>query len=218
MLGVRLDSGDLVELSREARRMLDEAGFPEAAIVASGDLDEYAIGALKKNGAQITVWGVGTKLVTAYDDPSLGGVYKLAAIRDEDGAWSDRVKLSDDVGKTSNPGVQQVRRLRRRGRFVGDVIYDERLGLSEPVAAVSLSTPEQEIPLPAGAEGEDLLQPVFRDGVCLHEPPTIEEARAHAQDQLRMIGEAEYPVGLDARLHKVKQRLMAKHGVTAVAD
>ncbi len=171
MLGVRLDSGDLVELSREARRMLDEAGFPDAAIVASGDLDEYAIASLKKDGAQIAVWGVGTKLVTAYDDPALGGVYKLAAIRDENGAWSDRVKLSDDVDKSSNPGVQQVRRLRVGGRAVGDVIYDERLGLSEPFEAVTLTSPERPVELPADAEGEDLLQPVFRDGVCLHEPP-----------------------------------------------
>ena len=219
MLGVRLDSGDLVELSRETRRMLDEAGFPEAAIVASGDLDEYAITALKKAGATVAVWGVGTKLVTAYDDPSLGGVYKLAAVRDEDGAWSDRVKLSDDVDKISNPGVQQVRRLSIGGRFVGDVIYDERLALNDPPEASTLTGPDRAISFPAEATGEDLLQPVFRDGVCLHEPPSLDEARAHAQEQQRAIGDAAgYPVGLEKRLHATKQRLLAKYGVTVAAD
>ncbi len=219
MLGVRLDSGDLVELSRQARTMLDEAGFPDAAIVASGDLDEYVIAALKKDGAKASVWGVGTKLVTAYDDPSLGGVYKLGAIRDESGAWSDRVKLSDDVDKTSNPGVQQVRRLRLGGRFVGDVIYDERIGLSDPIEGLTLTSPERAVSLPAEAEGEDLLQPLFRDGVCLHEPPSLDEARAHAQDQQRAIpAPADYQVGIEKRLHAAKQRLLAKYGVTVAAD
>ena len=219
LLGVRLDSGDLAGLSREARRMLDEAGFPDAAIVASGDLDEYAIAALKRNGARVSVWGVGTKLVTAYDDPSLGGVYKLAAIRDESGEWSDRVKLSDDVDKISNPGVQQVRRLRVGGRFVGDVIYDERLGLGDPLEAVALSGPERSVSLPADAEGEDLLTPVFRDGACLHEPPGLDEARTRAQDQQRALAApADYVVAIEKQLHLVKQRLLARHGVTAAAD
>ncbi|MEZ5393196.1 MAG: nicotinate phosphoribosyltransferase [Bryobacterales bacterium] len=115
MLGIRLDSGDLAELSRQARRMLDDAGFTEARVFASGDLDELRIEELRREGAQIAVWGVGTKLVTAYDEPALGGVYKLGAIRDN-GEWSDRLKLSDDVDKISNPGVQQVRRFRVDGR------------------------------------------------------------------------------------------------------
>lgn len=205
MMGIRLDSGNLVELSREARRMLDEAGFPEAVIVGSGDLDERLIADVKRRGAKIGMWGVGTKLVTAYDDPALGGVYKLGAIRDEQGAWSDRLKLSDDVDKISNPGVQQVRRLSAGDRFTRDVIYDERHGLD--------------------GEGEDLLVPVFRDGVCLHEPPTLVEIRERAAEQRRRMDasvlslepKGDYPVDLEAGLLETKRRLAAKYGVSVAA-
>ena len=104
MVGVRLDSGDLAKLSIEARKLLDEAGFERAAIVASNDLDELEIERLKQGGATIAVWGVGTNLVTAKDQPALGGVYKLAAIEDESGDWQPKVKLSEQEIKTSNPG------------------------------------------------------------------------------------------------------------------
>lgn len=105
LAGVRLDSGDLARLSQAARAMLDAAGFPNAAVVASNDLDEHEIAALRRGGARISVWGVGTRLVTAYDQPALGGVYKLAAIRrGADAAWEYRVKLSEDPIKVSNPG------------------------------------------------------------------------------------------------------------------
>ena len=97
MVGVRLDSGDLAYLSMEARKLLDAAGFPNAAIVASNDLDEGVIASLKDQGAQIAVWGVGTKLVTAYDQPALGGVYKLGAIQSDDGTWVPKVKLSEQA-------------------------------------------------------------------------------------------------------------------------
>ena len=110
MVGIRLDSGDLAYLSIEARKILDEGGFPRAAIVASNDLDEHIIASLKQQGAAIAVWGVGTKLATAYDQPALGGVYKLAAIRKPGEAWQYKVKLSEQVIKTSIPGILQVRR------------------------------------------------------------------------------------------------------------
>src|SRR6185295_7194692 len=127
--GIRLDSGDLAWLSVEARRILDEAGFPKALIVASNDLDEHLIQSLKVEGAAIDVWGVGTKLATAYDQPALGGVYKLAAVRRPGQAWTYRVKLSEQTVKVSTPGIQQVRRFVAGGEFMADAIYDEELGL-----------------------------------------------------------------------------------------
>ncbi len=125
MIGIRLDSGDLAWLSAEARRMLDEAGFTEAKIMASNELDEQIIGSLKEQGATINVWGVGTRLVTAYDQPALGGVYKLAALRDEQGHWQPKVKLSEQAVKISTPGILQVRRFMKPGEAIGDVIFDE---------------------------------------------------------------------------------------------
>ena len=125
MIGIRLDSGDLAWLSIEAREILDEAGFPNAVILASNDLDENIIASLKDQGAKIDAWGVGTRLVTAHDDPALGGVYKLSAIRRPGGPWEPKMKLSEQAVKISNPGVLQVRRYRRDGECAGDVIFDE---------------------------------------------------------------------------------------------
>src|SRR6266536_1086932 len=124
MIGVRLDSGDRVALSIEARRMLDKAGFTNAKIVCSGDLDEYMITDLKKRGAKIDIWGVGTKLATGQPDAALGGIYKLSAIRWPGGEWQYRIKLSDEAAKTSCPGLLQVRRFQQPdGRFIADAIY-----------------------------------------------------------------------------------------------
>lgn len=128
LVGIRLDSGDLAYLSIEARRILDVGGFPQAVIVASNDLDETIIESLKHQGAKIAVWGVGTKLATAYDQPALGGVYKLGAIRDDDGQWQPKMKLSAQSLKRSIPGILQVRRFTTTDSFVADMIYDEQLG------------------------------------------------------------------------------------------
>ena len=117
MLGIRLDSGDLAWLSIEARRILDDAGFQAATIVASNDLDEHIIASLVAQGAKIDVYGVGTRLITAYDEPALGGVYKLGAIRDAAGAWQPRIKVSEQTIKTSNPGILQVRRYTIDGQY-----------------------------------------------------------------------------------------------------
>jgi len=132
LLGIRLDSGDLAELSKGGRALLDEAGFQNTKIIASNDLDEYAITELKKNGACIDTWGIGTKLVTAFDQPALGGVYKLGAIRDKNGEWQARVKLSNDLIKVSNPGILQIARSKDDdGHILEDIIFDETLGLSD---------------------------------------------------------------------------------------
>ncbi|WAS97003.1 nicotinate phosphoribosyltransferase [Nannocystis punicea] len=215
MAGVRLDSGDLAALSVAAREILDAAGLEQAAIVASNDLDEREIAALKAKGAAIGVWGVGTRLVTAYDQPALGGVYKLAALRGREG-WEYRIKLSEEPVKVSNPGVQQVRRFADpAGRLLGDLIYEEGLGLHG--AGVRVDAAGEFAP-PAGASVEDLLVPVLRAGRQVYEPPPLAEVRARTQAQLqrldpavrRIEAPATYPVALDRPLADLKARLMAE--------
>ncbi len=215
LLGIRLDSGDFATLSRTARGMLDEAGFPGAAIVASGDLDEERIELLLQSGACIDVWGVGTRLVTAHDQPALGGVYKLAALRDTDGNWTYKLKLSEQGSKSSDPGILQVRRLQTAaGRFAADVIYDEPSGLSAPLQLVPLESDLAQLP-PAHAGHQDLLIPVFRGGRPVYSPPSAGEARGVAQaqfascdDSLLAIRNARpYLVGRDHRLFDLRSRL-----------
>jgi len=226
LLGIRLDSGDLAWLSIQARKLLDEAGFPKAEIVASNDLDESIITSLHEQGAQIGVWGVGTKLATAYDDAALGGVYKLSAVRDPGGPWRHRIKLSEQVIKISTPGILNVRRFREGGVFSGDLIWDESTGLpkdGEPVLVDPLD-PTRRKRMPAGAEGEDLLVPVFRNGKCVYAPPDATAARARAQLQLegfhagikRFVNPHVYPVGLEKSLYDFKTRLILEtRGVKA---
>jgi len=206
MMGVRLDSGDLGALGKEARRILDEGGFPDAVVVASNDLDEHRITALKAAGAPIGLWGVGTRLVTAKDQPALGGVYKLAAIRDEHGAWQDRIKLSDTPIKISNPGIQQVlRRMDAHGRFVGDVLVDVR----DPAPAP-----------PPGTTQAPLLVPVLRGRDLACELPTVHAIRARTAAQLAALPEpckaltapAPYPTELSAPLLARKRALLAHNG------
>lgn len=217
MVGVRLDSGDLAELSIGARKILDEAGFPEARIVASNDLNDRSIQALKARGATIAVWGVGTKLATCYDQPALGGVYKLAAIRGEDGEWDFKVKLSEQLIKVSNPGRIQVRRFFRDGRAVGDMLYN----LEQEVSEDHLMDPViagQQLPLPAHDSYEDLLVPVFEKGRRIYEVPSTAGSRARgiaqrttfAPEILALDPDTVYPVGLEANLSQLKTDLIRK--------
>ncbi|MCB9755048.1 MAG: nicotinate phosphoribosyltransferase [Myxococcales bacterium] len=217
MVGVRLDSGDLAALSIKARALLDEAGFPNASIVASNDLDEYRIAELKQGGATIGVWGVGTRLATAYDQPALGGVYKLAAIRARaEDPWQYKVKLSEQAIKVSNPGLQQVRRFSRDGAPVADLIYEQGLGPSR--AGASLRDPTDAITLEEGLDEEDLLVPTMRGGARVYESPPIADARARALAQLAAFSPAQrdherpaaYPVGLERRLQELKDTLIAR--------
>jgi nicotinate phosphoribosyltransferase len=216
MLGVRLDSGDLGPLSIAAREILDEAGLRDAAIVASNDLDEYEIDRLKREGAKINMWGVGTHLATAYDQPALGGVYKLSALRNEPGAWDYKIKLSNEPIKVSNPGILQVRRFRSAGSFVADAIYDEAAGITAAARIVSLDD-GRAISLPDGVENEDLLVPVFERGKLVYAVPSAAEARSRAREQLALLPDsvqvlksaAAYPVGLEQGLDERKRRLMS---------
>src|SRR5882672_7744457 len=174
MIGVRLDSGDGVALSIEARRMLDKAGFANAKIVGSGNLDEYTITDLKQRGAKIDVWGVGTKLATGQPDAALGGIYKLGAIRRPGGEWQYRIKLSEELEKASVPGSLQVRRFCQPDeRFMADAIYETDHGVSEPCEIVDVET-EDKTKIPRHTRYSDLLVPIFRAGRLVYEVPNIE--------------------------------------------
>ena len=218
MVGVRLDSGDLAYLSIEARRILDEGGFPKASITASNDLDEHLITSLKQQGAQIRVWGVGTRLVTAYDHPALGGVYKLTAVREPGEDWDYKVKLSEQAIKISNPGIQQVRRFRDDAGFAADMIFDEETGVAEPAVLVDPMDLTRRKEIPAEAPFEDLLVPVFRAGRRVYAPPPLSEIRRRVTDQLagfhggvkRFANPHRYPVGLEQQLFSLKTRLILK--------
>ncbi len=219
--GIRLDSGDLAELSIAARGLLDDAGFPKAAIVASNDLDENLIASLKAQGACINVWGVGTKLVTAYDQPALGGVYKLGAIRRADGTWDHKIKLSEQPIKVSNPGILQVRRYRdTNGHPIGDVIYDSSkptiLDQANSPSAIDHVDPTHLWQPTEAATHEDLLVPVVQGGKA--QPPIpIVEIQARAKQQLaafpagmkRFLNPHSYFVGLAEDLHRSKLDLIA---------
>ncbi len=217
MIGIRLDSGDLAALSRDARRMLDEAGFPEAAIVASNNLDEHRIAELKARGSEITIWGVGTRLATGHSDGALGGVYKMSALSAPNGGWQPKVKLSQDPGKSSSPGRQQIRRFRAPdGEMVGDLIYDEDTGLESPPSGRRRDGTV--VAIPESASGEDLLAPVFRQGRRVGELPGVDTARQKTLEQLDALPSdvlalrdpGTYAVGLERRLYELKERLTAQ--------
>lgn len=216
MVGVRLDSGDLAWLSAEARKLLDAAGFPKAAIVASNDLDERTIASIKDQGGAITVWGVGTKLVTAFDQPALGGVYKLAAVREPGGAWKPRIKLSEQAVKVSNPGMQNVRRFIRDGEAVGDVIWDELHAPPATWTMVDPADPTRRKDMPADAVAHDLLQPIYRNGGLVYQRPRLIDTRSRTHEQLGLLHAGirrfdnphTYPVGLELGLHERKTALL----------
>jgi nicotinate phosphoribosyltransferase len=194
MRGVRLDSGDLSKLSKESRRLLDEAGLEDAMVFASGDLDEFTIADLVRDGASIDGFGVGTKLVTSKDAPSLGGVYKLVAVA-KDGEWDPRIKLSKE--KATYPGPKQVYRYSDGpdGEFTRDVI----------------ATAEE-----AAHDGaEPLLETVMEDGEPVGEPPELSDIRDRARRELERLPEqyrritdfAEYPVEISRALDEKFQRV-----------
>jgi nicotinate phosphoribosyltransferase len=216
--GIRLDSGDLAWLSIQAREMLDAAGFADANIVASNDLDENLIDSLKAQGSRINVWGVGTRLVTGGDQAALGGVYKLSAVRDENGEWEPRLKLSEQTIKISDPGILQVRRFQRGGENVADVIYDVATNLEEGCMLVDPADPLKRTRLSKSTSGRDLLHPLVRAGRRVSDLPDIHQVRANVQGGLqgfhsgikRFVNPHLYPVGLEASLHERRAELIAQ--------
>lgn len=224
--GIRIDSGDLAWLSVRAREMLDEAGFGATRIYASNELDEHTIESLKDQGAAIDIWGVGTRLVTGHDQPALGGVYKLAAIRRPGEQWIPRIKVSEQAAKVTTPGLLRVRRyLDAQGEPSGDMLYDE---LTMPRADVVMVDPADETRrtvYAADAGYEELLVPVFDKGRLVYDPPTIMESRERTRAQLaalhpshqRFLNPHEYKVGVEIGLHERKTALIrAARGIEQV--
>jgi nicotinate phosphoribosyltransferase len=218
MIGIRLDSGDLAWLSIEARKILDEAGFPAALIMASNELDEHIIASLKEQGATIACWGVGTRLATAYDEPALGGVYKLSALRHRGGEWQHRVKVSEVTAKISNPGILQVRRFFEDGHAVGDMIFDELQPSHDGSTMVDPLDMTRRKTIAADAAGENLLTAILRGGRRVCNSPSLEDIRGRVEEQLalfhdgvkRFVNPHRYPVGLERGLHERKTELILK--------
>jgi nicotinate phosphoribosyltransferase len=218
LTGIRLDSGDLTFLSREARKMLDEAGFDRARILGSSDLDEWLIESIKKQGAEIDVWGVGTRLVTSYSCPALGGVYKLSAIF-EDGLLRPKLKVSDDPEKTTNPGVKKVYRFYDEKNFMrGDAIVfeDESLAKGQPVRVFHPMLSHISKIYPAQFEREEILVPIIQGGKRVYQNPTLKEIQEKTLRSLthlrpehkRLQNPHLYHVSLGEKLFQKKQELL----------
>lgn len=222
--GIRLDSGDLAYLSKKARKMLDEAGYPEAIISASNDLDENLIESLKAQGACITSWGVGTNLITSESQPSFGGVYKLAATYSDDGKWVPKIKLSENSEKITNPGNKQIYRIIEKdsGKVFADYIAledetfseKEDLVLFDPIDTWKKST------LKGGSyEMRPLLVPIFLGGKLVYNCPSVEEIKAHCkreQESLweecrRLTNPHAVHVDLSDKLYEMKKGLLAQY-------
>ena len=219
--GIRLDSGDLAYLSKKARKMLDDAGFTDATICASNDLDEYLLHDLKMQGAAIDSWGVGTNLITSKDCPSFGGVYKLAAIQNEDGEFVPKIKVSENTEKITNPGNKTIYRIydKETGKIRADLIcfageeYDtnEDLMLFDPVDTWKKTK------LPGGSYTmREILVPVFKNGECVYKSPSVMEIAAYCRQEKDTLWEETkrlfYPhrvyVDLSQKLYDVKKSLL----------
>lgn len=216
MVGIRLDSGDLAYLSIISRKMLDEAGFPDAKIVASNELDENVIKELKQQGAKITVWGVGTNLITGKDQPALDGVYKLSAVRDPGQPWQYKLKLSEQMMKISNPGILQVRRYHNEQENVADVIYDIATDVSQGCTIVDPLDATRQKFIGHHLQSHDLLVPILREGKLIYKFPGIHEIRKNTQTELslfhpgvkRFLNPHQYVVGMEKSLYEKKVELI----------
>lgn len=218
LLGIRLDSGDLAYLSIEARRILDQNGFKDAFIVASNELDETILNELKRQGAQITVWGVGTSLVTSANQPALDGVYKLSAIRDKGGEWKDKLKLSEQMVKISNPGLLQIKRFMHGEGYQADCLYDIRKPITEETVIVDPFDPTRQKQIPNYMQGIDLLEPIIQNGKRVYEFPALKSIREKTQKELsrfhsgikRFINPHQYVVGMDVDYYNRKVEQIRK--------
>lgn len=219
LAAIRIDSGDLSWRAIEARKMLDEAGLFDTGIVLSNDLDEYTIKSIKDSGAKVTSWGVGTKLATAYDQPALGGVYKLAAKRKGDGPWEDCVKVSGQAAKLTVPGVLDVRRYyHESGLLAGDMVFD----INKGVALEYIVDPADELRQKdlKGKRFVTLLEPLARGGkvVLKEEYRDAMIAQAYCKEQLATLDESQkrilnphsYPVGLEYGLFHRRRKLVSE--------
>lgn len=172
LLGIRLDSGNLANLSQKAREILDKAGFKDTKIVASGDLDENAVETLKMLHAPISIFGVGTRLVTGYPDAALNGVYKLVAIQNEQKIWQYKAKKSDDTAKAMTPGLRQIMRCRVSDKFVRDLLFN-----------IDKETPKER----ANETTEMLLKPIFRQGKLVYQLPSLKTIQHRSREQIKCL-------------------------------
>ncbi|MBQ8326368.1 MAG: nicotinate phosphoribosyltransferase [Lachnospiraceae bacterium] len=219
--GIRLDSGDLAYMSKRARKMLDEAGFPDAVISASSDLDEYLIDSLKTQGAAITSWGVGTNLITSADNPAFGGVYKLAAVMGEDGKFIPKIKLSENSAKITNPGNKTIYRVYEKatGKIKADLIclVDETFSEEEHLLLFDPVEPWKKTKLnPGEFTLREILVPVFKNGECVYTSPSVMEIRDYCKKEQetlwdetrRLVNPHNVYVDLSAKLYDIKIQLL----------
>ncbi len=219
--GIRLDSGDLAYLSKKARVMLDEAGFTDAIISASSDLDEYLISELKVQGAKITLWGVGTNLITSFDCPAFGGVYKLAAEYDENNVVGAKIKISENPIKVTNPGIKKVFRIydKTTNKIKADLIAldEEVVDSSQELVIFDWLAKWKKMKFaPNTYYAKELLVPVFINGECVYESPSVMEIREHCKRELdtlwdehkRLLNPHIVPVDLSQKLYDLKQQLI----------
>lgn len=212
LLGVRLDSGDLLKLSKKVQKILDEENLPDVKIMASNELDEYLIEELKKKNSPISLWGVGTNLITAKDQPALDGVYKLTAIQNKESIWEDKIKLSEQLAKTTIPGRLQVRRYIEKEKYVADLLYDNRKDLPEKPTGF-MKEKEKNF---SYTRYQDLLQPIFHKGKKVYEAPTLKESQSKTKQELSMLSKehkklkkpTHYPIYLEKELHKTRKKLI----------
>lgn len=225
--GIRLDSGDLAYLSKEARKMLDEAGFPEATICASNDLDEFLLHDLKMQGAAIDSWGVGTNLITSKDCPSFGGVYKLAAIQNEEGEFVPKIKISENTEKITNPGNKTIYRIYEKasGKIKADLICfaDEVIDPKQDLLLFDPMDTWKKTKLAGGTYNvREILLPIFKNGECLYKSPTLKEIAAYCREEKDTLWDETkrlfYPhrvyVDLSQKLYAVKQSLLNQMTMT----
>lgn len=231
MYGIRLDSGDLAYLSKKARKMLDEAGFTDAKICASSDLDEYLIDSLLAQGAMIDSWGVGTNMITSKDTPSFGGVYKLSAIAVDDDAtsdsadkWEPKIKLSENPVKVTNPGNKTVFRIydKDSGKIKADLIAlaGETFDTTVDMMLFDPDATWKKTRLDAFSyEMKEILVPVFKNGQCIYESPSVMEIQAFCKKEIdtlwdesrRLINPQQVHVDLSDKLYDMKAELLEKY-------
>lgn len=218
--GIRLDSGDLSYLSKEARRMLDEAGYTDCVICASGDIDEYILSSLNQQGAKIDVYGIGTKLITSSIAPALGGVYKLSALQ-ENGEWVPKMKFSDTVEKITNPGIKTTYRIYNEdGMAKADLIAlrEEKFDTAKPLTIFHPIDTWKRTTFTKYTM-RDLMVEVFRDGKQVYFSPTLKEIAKYAAERrkefwaeyTRLLNPHVYKVDLSDELYKLKTDLTFKN-------
>ena len=221
--GIRLDSGDLAYLSKQARKMLDAAGFTDAAICASNDLDEYLLHDLKVQGAAIDSWGIGTNLITSKDCPSFGGVYKLAAIQNEEGEFVPKIKVSENTEKITNPGNKTIYRIydKKTGKIRADLICfaDEVYDISQDLLLFDPIDTWKKTRLTGGSYTmRELLVPVFRNGECVYQSPSVMDIAKYCRQEKETLWDETkrlfYPhrvyVDLSQKLFDVKNSLLER--------